>query len=91
MRKVCLLIGAGLLLSACSASLRSALGLPTDASTLSNSTDGSINSDGVVRHYLLHVPADYEAGTPIPLIFNFHGYGSNSRAGEPERHVDQGR
>jgi polyhydroxybutyrate depolymerase len=78
MRRVVFLMGAALLLSACSASLQQALGLPADASLPGGTVDRQITSDGVVRHYLLHVPAIHNAGTPTPLIFNFHGYGSNS-------------
>lgn len=33
---------------------------------------------GVTRTYKLYVPAIYSQGTAVPLIFNFHGYGSNS-------------
>lgn len=33
---------------------------------------------GVTRTYKLYVPAIYTQGTAVPLIFNFHGYGSNS-------------
>jgi len=82
MRRVRFLVGAALVLSACTAPLRQALGLPLDASVPGGTVDRQITSGGVVRHYLLHVPADYDARTPTPLIFNFHGYGSNSREEE---------
>jgi polyhydroxybutyrate depolymerase len=38
---------------------------------------GSIVSDGLVRDYKLYVPAIYNGSLPVPLVFNFHGYGSN--------------
>ena len=40
--------------------------------------NGSITHDGLTRTYILYVPASYTAGTPAPLVFNFHGYTSNS-------------
>ncbi len=38
----------------------------------------TINVDGVERSYLLHLPTDYVEGDVIPLVFNFHGFGSNA-------------
>ena len=49
---------------------------PTAVQT--GSFEGQITSSGVSRHYILHVPTSYKAEAPIPLILNFHGYGSNS-------------
>jgi polyhydroxybutyrate depolymerase len=40
--------------------------------------NGSITHDGLTRTYILYVPASYSPGTPVPLVFNFHGYTSNS-------------
>ncbi len=40
-------------------------------------SDSEIMSSGEKRHFLLYVPPSYD-GTPTALIFNFHGYGSNS-------------
>ncbi len=77
MRRVLLLAATALVLTACSAAIQNALGLPPDAPA-SGSIQGQITSGGLVRHYLLHVPASYQAGTPAALIFNFHGYDSNS-------------
>lgn len=40
---------------------------------------GSIRFGGVVRDYRLYVPAAYQpGGAAVPLLFNLHGYGSNS-------------
>lgn len=38
----------------------------------------TIMHDGLQRAYILYVPASYSAGTPTPLVMNFHGYTSNS-------------
>ncbi|MBN1284584.1 MAG: prolyl oligopeptidase family serine peptidase [Anaerolineae bacterium] len=42
----------------------------------------AIESGGLVREYLLHIPTGYEDGMPVPLVLNFHGYGSNPREHE---------
>ncbi len=34
--------------------------------------------DGIARTYKLYVPAIYSGNTAVPLLFNFHGYTSNS-------------
>lgn len=39
---------------------------------------GTLLSGGLTRDYRLYVPAAYQAGTPVPLLFNLHGYGSNN-------------
>jgi polyhydroxybutyrate depolymerase len=36
-------------------------------------TSGTINVDGRVRTYLLHVPPNYDAGKPAPLVLVLHG------------------
>lgn len=33
---------------------------------------------GVSRSYIVYVPANYSASTPVPVLFNFHGYSSNA-------------
>lgn len=41
--------------------------------------DASIMHDGEERLYKLYIPDSYSAnGTAVPLVFNFHGYGSNA-------------
>jgi polyhydroxybutyrate depolymerase len=40
-------------------------------------TNRAIASGGGNRSYLLHVPANYDAGKPWPLVLNFHGLGGN--------------
>lgn len=42
--------------------------------------NGSIQHDGIQRDYILYVPAIYNAATPVPLVFNLHGYTSNNVA-----------
>ena len=37
----------------------------------------TIESDGIIRDYKIYVPAIYDGTTPVPLVFNFHGYGSD--------------
>ena len=46
--------------------------------TIAGSYDESITSSGITRHFRVHVPASYAGTAPVPLIFNFHGYQSNS-------------
>ncbi|MEZ4777234.1 MAG: PHB depolymerase family esterase [Bacteroidia bacterium] len=38
----------------------------------------SIFHDSTWRYYRLHVPPGYSPTSPVPLIFNFHGLGSNA-------------
>lgn len=33
--------------------------------------------DGIQREYILYIPASYSGNVEVPLVFNFHGYGSN--------------
>jgi len=37
----------------------------------------TIDSDQKKRRYLLYIPAGYDGNTPVPLVLNFHGSGSN--------------
>jgi polyhydroxybutyrate depolymerase len=38
----------------------------------------SLEHNGLVRNYILYVPASYDESKDSPLVLNFHGYGSNS-------------
>ena len=38
----------------------------------------TIMHDGMEREYILYIPANYSGSNDVPLIFNFHGYGSNA-------------
>ncbi len=40
--------------------------------------NGSYMHDGLLRDYRLYIPALYSAGTPVPLVFNLHGYTSDN-------------
>lgn len=39
---------------------------------------GSFMHDGIIRDYRVYIPAIYSPGTPVPLVFNLHGYTSNN-------------
>ncbi|MCB9292811.1 MAG: T9SS type A sorting domain-containing protein [Lewinellaceae bacterium] len=39
---------------------------------------GTINHDGLSRSYRLYIPPANASGEGLPLVFNFHGYGSNA-------------
>src|SRR5258706_14878003 len=55
---------------------------PNQSSVQTGSMDETISSGGVTRHYILHMPSSYQQGHAVALIFNFHGYGSNSQQEE---------
>ncbi|MEZ5196291.1 MAG: T9SS type A sorting domain-containing protein [Bacteroidales bacterium] len=38
----------------------------------------SIAHDGIQREYILYIPASCSAKFPVPLLINYHGYGSNA-------------
>ena len=40
--------------------------------------NGSFVHDGLTRTFILYVPANYTGLTNVPLLLNFHGYGSNA-------------
>ena len=40
--------------------------------------DGSIMHDGIEREYVLYIPAIYDGNQDVPLVLNFHGFGSNA-------------
>ncbi len=46
--------------------------------TSQSTLDKTIQSGGIVRSYKIYIPASYSASVPVPLVFNFHGLGSNS-------------
>jgi polyhydroxybutyrate depolymerase len=41
-------------------------------------TSESFDFDGMSRTYQQYVPAAYDGTKPVPVVFNFHGYGSNA-------------
>ena len=40
--------------------------------------NASITHDGIQRNYILYIPEIYDGNTAVPLILNFHGFGSNA-------------
>jgi len=38
----------------------------------------SMLHDGVTREYIVYIPAIYDGLNPVPLLFNFHGYGMSA-------------
>jgi polyhydroxybutyrate depolymerase len=40
--------------------------------------NSTVSHDGIDRNYILFIPASYDASTPAPLVFSFHGYSSNA-------------
>lgn len=82
MRKVIVLlvVAVGLLLASC-VPVPPPPGAPSgcgEAVTPELRDERFLHSDGVVRDYLLSIPADYDASIATPLVFNLHGNGSNA-------------
>ncbi len=44
---------------------------------VTGTTTRHVTVDGVDRQYLLSIPDDYDRSQPAPLVFDFHGLGSN--------------
>ncbi len=38
----------------------------------------SITHDDMQREYIVYIPENYSGNNPVPLVLNFHGYGSNA-------------
>lgn len=70
-----LLLGSTFLLSCSSEETIAEEELPTIQTGMINAT---INVNGVNRSYILYVPSTYTAESSMPLVFNFHGLGSNA-------------
>ncbi|CAN5244687.1 hypothetical protein BH10CYA1_BH10CYA1_09240 [soil metagenome] len=51
--------------------------------------DKTVKVDGVDRHYLLHVPPNYDANKPMPMILALHGMGGNSADFEKRTQLNQ--
>jgi len=51
----------------------------TQSSLIAQTTlSKTIISNGVTRSYRIYIPAIYNSSNAVPLVFNFHGYGSNN-------------
>src|SRR4051794_33652985 len=44
----------------------------------SGQSSETFDFEGVSRAYQLYVPPSYRGPKPVPVVFNFHGYGSNA-------------
>ena len=40
--------------------------------------NGEMNYKEIDREFILYVPSSYDSSAKQPLVFNFHGYGSNA-------------
>ena len=40
--------------------------------------NASITHDGIQRNYILYIPELYDGSSDVPLVINFHGFGSNA-------------
>ena len=38
----------------------------------------TIFHEGLLRNFILYVPESYDRNAATPMVFNFHGYGSNA-------------
>jgi polyhydroxybutyrate depolymerase len=47
-------------------------------SCYTNTNPQSIVHDGINREYVLYVPNSYDGASPVPVLFNFHGFGGNA-------------
>lgn len=54
----------------------------TMVSNAQTTTNYTIQHNGITRDYRLYVPAMYSVATPVPLVFNLHGYTSDNVAQE---------
>ena len=52
--------------------------MPCPAGGETGSSVHTTTSGGVERSYRLYVPASYDASRPVPLVLNFHGFGSTA-------------
>ena len=50
----------------------------TFSSFAQQTINASITHDGIQRDYIVYIPELYDGTTTVPLILNFHGYGSNA-------------
>ena len=47
-------------------------------SNTANENALTLEHNGLNREYILFVPSTYDSATPLPLLFNFHGFGGTA-------------
>jgi len=50
----------------------------TFSSFAQETINASITHDGIQRDYILYIPEIYDGNTTVPLVLNFHGFGSSA-------------
>ncbi|HEV2459660.1 MAG TPA: PHB depolymerase family esterase [Ktedonobacterales bacterium] len=55
---------------------------PDTSADVTITADPAISNGQTTRLYRIHVPAGYEANTPMPVILVFHGYGGTAADGD---------
>ena len=50
----------------------------TFSSFAQQTINASITHDGIQRNYILYIPEIYDGSSDVPLVLNFHGFGSNA-------------
>jgi polyhydroxybutyrate depolymerase len=48
------------------------------SSSAQQTINASITHDGIERDYILYIPEIYDGSTAVPLVLNFHGFGSSA-------------
>ncbi len=48
------------------------------SSSAQQTINASITHDGIERDYIVYVPEIYDGSTAVPLVLNFHGFGSSA-------------
>jgi len=48
------------------------------SSSAQQTINASITHDGIERDYIIYVPEIYDGSTSVPLVLNFHGFGSSA-------------
>ena len=48
------------------------------SSSAQQTINASITHDGIQRDYIVYIPEIYDGSTAVPLVLNFHGFGSSA-------------
>src|SRR4051812_4332825 len=75
------LMGLALVLLTASMTWAGVVGPASAEDTLSHPGDHDVTLDfgNLKRHFILHVPAGYDAAKPIPLVVMLHGHGGTAK------------